>query len=76
MLSGETDSSVFFTLSPGKDGMNRSVKEQGIDTTQMEMREPPGIFRVLMGVACHEAGHRGTLYTLSRLNGVSLPIEE
>jgi hypothetical protein len=36
----------------------------------------PGIFRVLMGVACHEAGHRGTLYTLSRLNGVSLPAEE
>jgi hypothetical protein len=50
-----------------------SVKEQGIDPTRMEMRGPPGIFRVLMGVACHEAGHRGTLYTLLRLNGVSLP---
>ena len=53
-----------------------SVKEQGIDTTQMEMRGAPGIFRVLMGVACHEAGHRGTLYTLLRLNGVSLPGKE
>lgn len=50
-----------------------SVKEQGIDPTQMEMRGAPGIFRVLMGVACHEAGHRGTLCTLLRLNGVSLP---
>ena len=120
MLSGESDSSVFFTLSPGKNGINTfregvskqdvlaslragrarldryarlpadrltdvtegakaayerqiaSVKEQGIDTTRMEMRGAPGIFRVLMGVACHEAGHRGTLYTLLRLNGVSL----
>jgi hypothetical protein len=51
------------------------VKEQGIDTTRMEMRGAPGIFRVLMGVACHEAGHRGTLYTLLRLNGVSLPAQ-
>ena len=45
------------------------------DTTQMEMRGAPGIFRVLMGVARHEAGHRGTLYSLLRLNGVSLPAE-
>jgi hypothetical protein len=124
MLSGKTDGGVFFTLSPGKDGINKfregvskqdvlaslsagralldsyahlpadrltdvtegakaayerqiaSVKEQGIDTTRMEMRGAPGIFRVLMAVACHEAGHRGTLYTLLRLNGVSLPEEE
>jgi uncharacterized damage-inducible protein DinB len=122
-LSGKTDRDVFFTLSPGKDGINKfregvskqdvlaslragralldsyahlpadrltevtegakaaykrqiaSVKEQGIDTTRMEMRGAPGIFRVLMAVACHEAGHRGTLYTLLRLNGVSLPGE-
>jgi hypothetical protein len=39
----------------------------------MEMRGAPGIFRVLMAAACHEAGHRGTLYTLLRMNGVSLP---
>jgi uncharacterized damage-inducible protein DinB len=50
-----------------------SAKEQAIDTTQMDMRGAPTIFRVLMAVACHEAGHRGTLYTLLRLNGVSLP---
>lgn len=49
------------------------AKEQGMDTMPMEMRGAPAIFRVLMGVACHEAGHRGTLYTLLRLNGVSLP---
>ena|ERR1700687_1640874 len=124
MLSGETDRSMFFTLSPGKDGISKfredvskqdvlaslragralldryahlpadrltdvtegakaaykrqiaSVKEQGIDTIGMEMRGAPGIFRVLMGVACHEAGHRGTLYTLLRLNGVSLSGKE
>jgi hypothetical protein len=123
MLSGETDRSVFFTLSPGTDGINQfregvskqdvlaslraaralldryaglpadrltevtegagvkyqqqiaSLKEQGVDTTQMERRGTPGIFRVLMSVACHEAGHRGTLYTLLRLNGVSLSTE-
>ena len=40
------------------------------------MRGVPGIFRVLMAVACHEAGHRGTLYTFLRLNGVSLPGKE
>jgi hypothetical protein len=121
MLTGEVNRSVFFTLSPGKDGISAfregvskqgvlaslkaaravldsysqlpadkltyvtegakatheqqiaSAKDQGIDTTQMERRGAPGIFRVLMGVACHEAGHRGTLYTLLRLNGVSLP---
>jgi hypothetical protein len=123
MLSGEIDSDVFFTLSPGKDGIHRfregvskgdvlislkngralldeyarlpadrltevtdgaraayarqiaTLKAEGIDTTQMELRGAPGIFRVLMGVACHEAGHRGTLYTLLRMNGVSLPVD-
>jgi hypothetical protein len=121
LLSGEVDGSVFFTLSPGRDGINEFregvsnrdvlaslragralldgyaalpaerltevtegakaayqrqiavLKEQGIPTTRMEVRGAPGIFRVLMGVACHEAGHRGALTTLLRLNGVSLP---
>jgi hypothetical protein len=121
MLSGESDASVFFGLSPSKDGISRfrdgvskqdvlaslkasrtrldsyanlpvdrltevtdaaramyaqqiaSLKKDGIDTARMEMRGAPGIFRVLMAAACHEAGHRGTLYTLLRMNGVSLP---
>ncbi len=121
MLSGESDASAFFGLSPSKDGISRfrdgvskqdvltslkasrtrldsyanlpvdrltevtdaaramyaqqiaSLKKDGIDAARMEMRGAPGIFRVLMAAACHEAGHRGTLYTLLRLNGVSLP---
>jgi hypothetical protein len=48
------------------------LKTRGIDTTHMERRGAPGIFRVLIAVACHEAGHRGTLYSFLRLNGVSL----
>lgn len=53
-----------------------SLKDRGIDTRRMELRGAPGIFRVLMGVACHEAGHRGTLYMLLRLNGVNLQIQQ
>ena len=52
-----------------------SLNEQGIDTTRMVRRGAPSIFRVLMWVACHEAGHRGTLCTLLRLKGVSLPVD-
>jgi hypothetical protein len=32
--------------------------------------DAPAIFGVLMGVTCHEAGHRATLYALLRLDGV------
>jgi uncharacterized damage-inducible protein DinB len=39
-------------------------------------RGPASVMRVLMAAAVHEAGHRGTLYTLLRQHGVNLPSSE
>lgn len=46
------------------------LREKGEDTTALELRGPATINRVLFAVCTHEAGHRGALQTLLRLNGV------
>jgi uncharacterized damage-inducible protein DinB len=46
------------------------MREKGDDTSALEARGPATINRVLFAVAAHEAGHRGTLQTLLRLQGV------
>jgi uncharacterized damage-inducible protein DinB len=38
-----------------------------------ERRGPASLARTLTALACHEAGHRGALQTLLRLQGVNLP---
>jgi uncharacterized damage-inducible protein DinB len=48
------------------------LKEEGHDTAAMEKRGPASVVRVLMAVAAHEAGHRGTLQTLLRQHGINV----
>lgn len=47
------------------------MREAGKDTADAERRGVTTINRVLMAAACHEAGHRGTLQTLLRQQGVN-----
>jgi uncharacterized damage-inducible protein DinB len=46
------------------------MREKGVDTAEMELRGPSTINRVLFAVTAHESGHRGTLQTLARMQGV------
>jgi uncharacterized damage-inducible protein DinB len=46
------------------------MREKGVDTADTELRGAATINRTLFAVAAHEAGHRGTLQTLLRINGV------
>jgi uncharacterized damage-inducible protein DinB len=47
-----------------------AMVEKGEDTTPLELRGPATVNRTLFVLVAHEAGHRGTLQTLLRLNGV------
>lgn len=58
------------------DGFLKRLKEEGHDTAVMEKRGPASIVRVLMAVAAHEAGHRGSLQTLLRQHGVNVSYDE
>jgi len=46
------------------------MREKGADTADVELRGPSTVNRVLFAVTAHESGHRGTLQTLLRLQGV------
>jgi len=46
------------------------MREKGADTADVELRGPSTVNRVLFALTAHEAGHRGTLQTLLRLQGV------
>jgi len=46
------------------------LRAKGVDVAEMELRGPSTINRVLFALTAHEAGHRGTLQTLARLQGV------
>jgi hypothetical protein len=48
------------------------LRAEGKDTAEFERRGPLTINGGLMGAACHEAGHRGTLQTLLRLHGINV----
>jgi uncharacterized damage-inducible protein DinB len=50
----------------------KMMEEQGQDTALMVQRGPANINRILFAVVAHESGHRGTLQTLLRMNGVDL----
>jgi len=58
------------------DGFLTRMKEEGHDTAVMERRGPASLVRVLMAVAAHEAGHRGSLQTLLRQHGVNVSYDE
>jgi hypothetical protein len=45
-------------------------RQKGMDTQDFERRGPSTINRVLFALTVHEAGHRGYLQTILRLNGV------
>jgi uncharacterized damage-inducible protein DinB len=51
------------------------LREAGQPTAEAEARGPANIVRVLMAVIAHEAGHRGALQTLLRMQGVNLKPE-
>lgn len=46
------------------------MREKGVDTAEVELRGPSTVNRVLFAVTAHESGHRGSLQTLLRLQGV------
>ncbi len=46
------------------------MKEKGVDLSDMELRGPSTVNRVLFAVTAHESGHRGSLQTLLRMQGV------
>jgi uncharacterized damage-inducible protein DinB len=46
------------------------MREKGADTSEVELRGPSTVNRVLFAVTAHESGHRGSLQTLLRLQGV------
>ena len=48
-----------------------AMKENDQDTAEVEARGPANIVRVLMAIAVHEAGHRGSLQTLLRQKGIN-----
>ena len=52
------------------------MREKGEDTSVLEKRGPANIVRVMMAVAAHESGHRGTLQTALRLKGINLADDE
>lgn len=58
------------------DGFLEKMREAGNDTSAMEKRGPASLIRVLMAVAAHEAGHRGSLLTLLRHHGVNVTLYE
>lgn len=47
------------------------MKEKSMDTADAEARGPANLVRVLMAMAVHEAGHRGSLQTLLRQKGIN-----
>lgn len=49
----------------------QQLRENAKDTTEAERRGPANINRVLFAAACHESGHRGSLQTLLRMQGVA-----
>ncbi len=51
------------------------LREAGQPTNEAEARGPANIVRVLMAVIAHEAGHRGSLQTLLRMQGVNMKPE-
>jgi uncharacterized damage-inducible protein DinB len=46
------------------------MRDNGVDTTDVELRGPSTVNRVLFALTAHEAGHRGALQTLLRMQGV------
>jgi hypothetical protein len=48
------------------------MKEAGHPAGEWERRGPANVNRVLMALAVHEAGHRGTLQALLRLKGINV----
>jgi hypothetical protein len=57
------------------DKMVAQLKEQGKDTSEIEARGPANVVRVMMALVAHESGHRASLQTLLRLQGVNAPQE-
>jgi uncharacterized damage-inducible protein DinB len=55
------------------DNFITQMQEQGKEEeiAKARLRGPASVMRVLMAVACHEAGHRGSLQTLLRQHGVN-----
>jgi uncharacterized damage-inducible protein DinB len=49
----------------------QAMQEKGADTALMEARGPASINRIVFAVVAHEAGHRGALQTLLRMQGVA-----
>jgi uncharacterized damage-inducible protein DinB len=56
--------------------MLAAMREHGKDTAQAESRGPANIVRVLMAVVAHESGHRGSLQTLLRQQGINAKRDE
>lgn len=53
--------------------MLADYRAAGHDMTVLEQDGPPSIYHVLFMACVHESGHRGTLHTLLRINGVIEP---
>ena len=53
--------------------MLADYRAAGHDMTMLEQDGPPSIFHVLFMACVHESGHRGTLHTLLRMQGLIEP---
>ena len=52
------------------------MKENNVPVEDAIKRGPANIVRVRMALCVHEAGHRGALQTILRLEGINLPHDE
>ncbi len=50
----------------------KRMKEAGHSSEDWERRGPANVNRVLVALAVHEAGHRGTLQALLRQQGINI----